>query len=98
MHWELLSGTFKLNLEQEQLTVSCSHKKAVEMVDKVNESHAWKIEDMQVKVGEMLATSVTAREKSACASAGAEGFSLYSDNVGKVINPRWVYNIFLRSY
>ena len=68
------------------------------MVDKVNESHAWKIEDMQVKVGEMLATSVTAREKSACASAGAEGFSLYSDNVGKVINPRWVYDIFLRSY
>ena len=45
---------------------------------------------MKDKVETMMKTSRTNREKSARASAGAFGFSMFGDNVGKVINPRFV--------
>ena len=67
-----------------------SQKKTVQLIDKVNEAHALKIEEMRDKVETMLRSSRTNRERSARASAGAFGFSMFGDNVGKVINPRFV--------
>ena len=59
-------------------------------MDKINEAHACEIEDMKQNVETMLRTSHTNREKRARASSGAAGFSMFGDNVGKVINPRCV--------
>ena len=67
-----------------------SQKTTVDLIDRVSEAHAEKVEDMKDKVESMLRSSRTNREKSALASAGAFGFSLFGDNVGKVINPRFV--------
>ena len=68
--------------------VSFSQKTAAQIADKVNEEHAWKIEEMKGKVEQMLSSSVTNRERGAQASAGAYEFCLFGDNVGKVVNPR----------
>ena len=89
MLWELHSGYLLLFFASNLRNIFIvSQKKTTELVDKVNEAHAWKVEEMQQKVELMLATSVTNREKSACATAGAMGFCMFGDNVGKVINPR----------
>ena len=45
---------------------------------------------MKDKVEHMLKVSKNNREKGALATAGTSGFSLFGDNVGKVINPRSV--------
>ena len=68
--------------------VSFSQKTAAQIADKVNDEHAWKIEEMKGKVETMLSSAVTNRERGALASAGAYGFCLFGDNVGKVVNPR----------
>ena len=67
-----------------------SQKTTTQLVDKINEAHACEIEDMKERVESMLRTSNTNREKKARASSGASGFSMFGDNVGKVINPRCV--------
>ena len=72
-----------------------SQKTAVSLVEQVNVAHAWKIEEMKGKVETMLRTCKTSRERSALATAGASGFSMFGDNVGKVINPRYIL-IFMR--
>ena len=72
------------------MTFLFSQKKATQLVDDVNEAHAEKVVDMKEKVETMMKVSRTNREKSARASAGAFGFSMFGDNVGKVINPRLV--------
>ena len=66
-----------------------SQKTAVSLVDQVNVAHAWQLEEMKERVETMLSTGRNSREKSSMASAGASGFSMYGDNVGKVINPRY---------
>ena len=67
-----------------------SQQTTIQLVDKINEAHAWEIEDMKQSVETMLRTSNTNREKRALATSGAFGFSMFGDNVGKVINPRCV--------
>ena len=49
---------------------------------------------MKEKVEQMLSKDLTNREKAARASAGAFGFCMFGDNVGKVINPRCVLSIY----
>ena len=67
-----------------------SQKKTIQLVDKVNEAHAWETEAMKDSVEVMLKSSQTHREKSARANAGLVGFSMFGDNVGKIVNPRFV--------
>ena len=54
----------------------------------MNEDHAWEIEEMKKDVESMLSSSKTNREKRARAAAGVFGFSMFGDNVGKVVVPR----------
>jgi len=70
------------------LGISYSKKKTKDLVDQVNEDHAWEILEMKEEVESMLSTSKTNREKRARAAAGAFGFSMFGDNVGKVVVPR----------
>ena len=65
-----------------------SKKKTKDLVDQVNEDHAWEIEEMKKDVESMLSSSKTNREKRSRAAAGVFGFSMFGDNVGKVVVPR----------
>ena len=61
----------------------------MEIIDRVNEDFNKKILDMKVNVEEMVSGSLTKREMKSKSKLGAGGFSLFGDNVGKVINPRY---------
>ena len=58
------------------------------IVDSVNKYHDWKILDMKKKIEVIHSSEKTARGLRAKASAGVGGFSLFGDNVGKVVNTR----------
>jgi hypothetical protein len=57
----------------------------------VNKEHDWRIADMKNKVEALHNNETTRRGLKAGASAGVNGFALFGDNVGKIINPRYVY-------
>ena len=65
-----------------------SKKTTVAILDNVNKHHDWKIVDMKSKIEEMHRSEKTARGLRARSSAGVGGFSLFGDNVGKIVNPR----------
>ena len=58
------------------------------IVDSVNEGFDWRILDMKNRIETMHRTENTRRGLKAKASAGAAGFALFGDNVGKIIQPR----------
>ena len=60
------------------------------ILDRVNKEHDLKIVEMKNKVETMHSTETTNRGLKSKAFAGGSGFSLFGDNVGKIINPRLV--------
>ena len=87
---EILSGN---NLQQSTDLIEFLHfskKTTVQILDNVNKEHDWQILDMKKKTEEMHITETTRRGLKARASAGVPGFALFGDNVGKIVNPRWV--------
>ena len=68
------------------LGLSYSKQTSVEIVDRVNEDHCREILDMKMKVEEAYSRGMTSRQMKA---TGCGGFSLFSDNVGKGIQPRF---------
>ena len=62
-------------------------------MDRVNEDFAFKILMMKSKVEDMLSRKLNHRAMKKLAYNGAGGFSLFSDNVGKIINPRLVKDL-----
>ena len=58
------------------------------IVDSVNEGFDLRILDMKNRIETMHRTETTRRGLKAKASAGAAGFALFGDNVGKIIQPR----------
>ena len=71
-------------------TLNFSKKTALNIVDAVNEDYDWRILDMKDKIETMHKTETTRRGLKARASAGVAGFALFGDNVGKIIQPRWM--------
>ena len=72
------------------IEIHFSKKTTVQILDNVNKEHDWQILDMKKKTEEMHITETTRRGLKARASAGVPGFALFGDNVGKIVNPRWV--------
>ena len=66
--------------------INFSKKTAIAILDKVNEDYAKPILDMKLMIEKAYIEDVTKREMKA---RGCGGHSLFSDNVGKVINPRY---------
>ena len=64
-----------------------SKKTAISILDQVNKDHARAINEMKVNIEVMYSKGLTTREMKA---KGYGGHSLFSDNVGKVINPRYL--------
>ena len=65
-----------------------SKQTAIDILDRVNEDHAEEVIKMKVKVEELHSGKLTFREMKSRANSGASGISLFSDNVGKIVNPR----------
>ena len=66
----------------------CSKKTAVNLVDQVNVDHDAGVLKMKQDVERIHREETTQRALRAKASAGVSGFSLYGDNVGKIVQPR----------
>jgi hypothetical protein len=60
-------------------------------LDKVNKDHDWKIQKMKEETEKMHREETTLRGLRARASAGIGGFAFFGDNVGKIVNPRYVH-------
>ena len=83
-------------MNEQDILCLYSKQTSVTILDRVNKDFARIIVEEKEKVENMYNTcQITERGSRPSSNTGASGYGLFSDNVGKVINPRYLKHMIL---